>query len=171
MIEQIAGFCKNIGRRNFIKICGEKFPAKWILPCSLGYFCHVACGGYMSLIRKSVRVIKMGVFASKLLGSGVHQLYKLLHRTGNLFPNTKCHFIGWFQHQCHKTLFNCKNLSGITINGGTSRFNSVSRLLRKGKLCVHVQVLTSKKTREELGNTGRVKLSIGILGIQDRFCI
>ena len=69
----------------------------------------------MSLIRKSVRVIKMGVFASKLLGSGVHQLYKLLHRTGNLFSNGQCHLVGRFQHQSHKSLLQVKNLSRITI--------------------------------------------------------
>ena len=171
MIQQITCFRKLIGRRDLIQICSEKLPAKRVQPGSFRNLRHIGGCGYVSFIRKSIGIVKMRILASKLLGSGVHQLYKLLHRTGNLFPNTKCHFIGWFQHQCHKTLFNCKNLSGITINGGTSRFNSVSRLLRKGKLCVHVQVLTSKKTSEKLGNTGRVKLSIGILGIQDRFCI
>ena len=129
MIQQITCFCENISRRNLIQIRGEKLPACGILPGCLGNLRHIIGSGHMGLIRKSVWVIKMCIGTSQLLGSGIHQFHKFLHRTGNLFSNGQCHLVGRFQHQSHKSLLHGENLSRITINGRASCLNSISCLL------------------------------------------
>ena len=127
--------------------------------------------GMLIVIGKSGGIGKNCIGAAKLLGTAVHHLYKIIYRTSHMLCNLQSDIIGRGYHDGVQTLLHSENLPGVTVNGGASSFNSVSCLLGKGELCVYIQILTAEKTSEKFGNAGWVKLGVGILGIQDRFCI
>ena len=121
--------------------------------------------GVLVLIRKTGRIGKHCVGASKLGSPLIHHLYKAFHRACKMFGNLQGDVIGRYQHNSVQTLLHGKNFIKIGGNIGSAVSNAGNAGSSHGNLICKLAVFQCQKSCHDLYRTSGKKLLIHI------FCV
>ena len=115
----------------------------------------------MLLVRQTMGIVKMRIRTPQRLRPIIHLLYKVLIGATHMLRNGISALIGRIQQERIEALLHGHDLVHITPDTGALRL--MNCVVGKCHLLVHPAALNGQKSRQDLGNTGRIQLPMRIL--------
>ena len=111
----------------------------------------------------------MCIHTSQLRCLIIHHLHKAIHRACHMLRYTHSYIIGRLQHKPVQSILHSHFFTGLNAQMAASEFN-IKYDLRISDFFIQTAVFQGYKCSHDLGNTGRILLSLRVLTIQECPC-